>query len=79
MNEANIKNAVVQFETLLREQLQRQERLSKAKQRRDFASADRITIGLVDGDGIGPIIMREAKRVLCALLAEELESGQATE
>lgn len=76
MNEANIKNAVVQFETLLREQLQRQERLSKAKQRRDFASADRITIGLVDGDGIGPIIMREAKRVLCALLAEELESGQ---
>lgn len=34
-----------------------------------------MTIGLVDGDGIGPIIMEQAVRVLEALLADEIARG----
>ena len=35
-----------------------------------------ITIGLIPGDGIGPIILRQARRVLEKLLAEELQNGR---
>ncbi|MBR1456062.1 MAG: isocitrate/isopropylmalate dehydrogenase family protein [Oscillospiraceae bacterium] len=70
-----ISAAAAQFESLLREQLARQERMEKGAARKDFASAGTITIGLIDGDGIGPIIMREARRVLAKLLEEEIASG----
>ena len=37
----------------------------------DYDSLDRIIIGCCGGDGIGPIIMAEAKRLLEKLLADE--------
>ena len=43
---------------------------------KDFAALPQITIGLCGGDGIGPIIMAEAERLLTKLLAEELASGK---
>ena len=42
----------------------------------DFAAADKITIGLIDGDGIGPVILKTAKNVLNVLLADEIASGK---
>lgn len=74
--EETIKSAVSQFETLLRQQLQRQERMEQDAPEKDFAGMDRIVIGLIDGDGIGPIIMRQARRVLETLLADELCTGR---
>ena len=68
--------AAVYFEGLLREQIARAERLAKAEPPKDFTALDKITIGLCPGDGIGPIIMRETRRVLEALLADELQSGR---
>ena len=76
MNENDIQAALAHVEDLLRSQIQRQERLAKGSASRDFKQADQITIGLIDGDGIGPIIMHEAKRVLAVLLKSELESGR---
>ena len=76
MNETEIKALTAQFETLLREQIARQEGLAQGAKARDFAAADRIVIGVVGGDGIGPIIVRQARRVLEKLLAEELGAGR---
>ena len=76
MMEDTIKAASAQFEKLLREQLARQERMEKCAFTRDFAKAERIVIGVISGDGIGPIIMREAVRALEKLLADELASGR---
>ncbi len=76
MMEDTIKAASAQFEKLLREQLARQERMEKGAFTRDFAKAERIVIGVIGGDGIGPIIMREAVRALEKLLADELTSGR---
>ncbi len=76
MMEDTIKAASAQFEKLLREQLARQERMEKGAFTRDFAKAERIVIGVIGGDGIGPIIMREAVRALEKLLADELASGR---
>lgn len=71
-----IGSALSHFETLLRQQLQRQERMAQGSPARDYSTAERITIGTVDGDGIGPIIMKEARRVLQKLLAEEIADGR---
>jgi isocitrate dehydrogenase (NAD+) len=66
-----IENAVASFRTLLMEQLARTENMEKnagsAKERKDC-----VKIGIVDGDGIGPIIVSAAEQVLSVLLKEEL-------
>ena len=74
--EQYIKNATEQFEALLREQLARCEKMKEAAAPTDFANADKIVIGIVDGDGIGPIIMKEAVKVAEALLADEIAAGK---
>ena len=71
-----IASASAQFETLLREQLRRQEAMERGLFTRDYASAEKIVIGVIGGDGIGPIIMCEARRVLEKLLGPELASGR---
>ena len=74
--EAQIKSAVEHFEKLLREQLARQEAMEKGAQRKDFSNMDKIVIGLIDGDGIGPVIMNQARKVLNTLLADQINSGK---
>ena len=59
-----IKSATEQFETLLREQVARTEKMAELSKPVDYANLDTLIIGVCDGDGIGPIICREAVRVL---------------
>lgn len=66
--------ACEQFRTLLLEQLDRIDRMESAKI--DFAKKETITIGIIDGDGIGPIIIEQAQRVLHKLLDSKLRSGK---
>ena len=75
-NEKYISSAVADFEKILREQLARNEKMKSAPPAVDFASLDRIVIGCCGGDGIGPIMTAEARRVLEALLADEIEKGR---
>lgn len=44
-------------------------------ERTDFSKKKTVTIGIIDGDGIGPIIMSQAERVLHKLLEAELDAG----
>ena len=74
--ETYIKKACEQFEALLREQLARSEKMKENAGATDFANAKKIVIGVVDGDGIGPIIMKEAVKVANKLLADEIASGK---
>ena len=74
--ENEIREAVTQFESLLRQQLERQERMEQAAPEKNFAGMKTITIGLIDGDGIGPIIMKQAERVLEKLLSDDIASGR---
>lgn len=75
MNEA-INRAVEQFRTLLTEQIARTEKMERGAQAKDFAAMDKIVVGVAGGDGIGPIIMRETRRVMDALLVDEIASGR---
>lgn len=71
-----IDRAVEQFRSLLNEQLARTERMEAGAQPRNFETQRHITIGIAPGDGIGPVIVREARRVLAALLEDEIASGR---
>ncbi len=68
-----LEQACEQFRTLLTEQLARINAMDSTKT--DFSSKKIITIGIVDGDGIGPIIMEQAVRVLEKLLQERIADG----
>ena len=61
------------FRILLQEQLARLENMNTEKT--DFSKKEVITIGVVDGDGIGPIITQHASRVLEHLLADRIANG----
>ncbi len=75
MSEVNesIQNAVDAFQKILREQLERIEAMNAEKV--DYATKKTVTIGVIDGDGIGPVITREAHRVLEKLLSGEIAAG----
>ena len=61
------------FQKLLEEQLDRIRNMNGEKT--DFSTKKQVTIGVIDGDGIGPVITAQATRVLEKLLAEEIAAG----
>jgi isocitrate dehydrogenase (NAD+) len=67
---------LLDFENLVKNQLARVERMKNEPAAVDFAAKDKIIIGFIDGDGIGPVIMKQAKRVVEHLLADELAQGR---
>ncbi|MFR1723355.1 isocitrate/isopropylmalate family dehydrogenase [Emergencia timonensis] len=75
-NKDYIEKACQQFKSLMEEQLERQERMEAGSAPKDFAAMEKITIGIVGGDGIGPIIMEQAERLLRVSLAEEISAGR---
>ena len=61
------------FRKLMEQQLARVENMNTEKT--DFATKSCVTIGVIDGDGIGPIITAQASRVLEKLLCDEIAAG----
>jgi isocitrate dehydrogenase (NAD+) len=73
MSEA-IERAKSHFETLLREQLDRLERMKRQDEWMDYGKLSTIHVGVLGGDGIGPYIAEHARHVLEFLLRKEIES-----
>ena len=71
-----VDKACQQFRALLEEQLARTEVMAQGAAPKNFAKLEQITIGVIGGDGIGPILMKETKRVLETLLADEITKGR---
>lgn len=63
------------FENIVKEQMERVERLNAAGEMTDYTKLNKTIIGIVDGDGIGPIITDSCKQILTALLADEIAAG----
>ena len=70
----NIQEACESFKKLLQEQQERIEKMNSQKV--DFSAKETVTIGIIDGDGIGPIVMNQAVRVLNKLLEAEIAAGK---
>ena len=71
-----IQAAEKHFGTILEQQLERVERLKQGQQWTDFTKVKPIQIGILGGDGIGPYIGIEARRVLEYLLREAVDQGK---
>lgn len=75
----DLESAVEQFREMLIEQYERNERIEKeasgAVASEEASAKGPVRIGFAEGDGIGPIIMKETIDVLTELLADELEAG----
>ncbi len=72
----NIDQYCAHFRKLLEAQLERADRMEKSAERTDFATKEKIVIGVIGGDGIGPVIVDEARRVAEKLLSSEIASGK---
>ena len=72
----NIRLAQEKFGKLIESEYARIERMKEDTEVTDFSKLDKIIVGVLPGDGIGPIIMKEALRVLRYLMALEIESGK---
>lgn len=75
MNE-QIKNAQEKFAALIEEQFARIEKMKAEKDFIDYEKLDKIIIGVVGGDGIGPAITGQAQRILEFILADKVKSGK---
>ena len=69
----DINQACEAFKKILEEQQARIANMNTEKT--DFSTKNVVTIGVVDGDGIGPIITKQANRVLEKVLADEIAAG----
>jgi isocitrate dehydrogenase (NAD+) len=76
LSEENIKKALEHFENLVREQLERVERMKKEPDWTDFSTLKPIIIGACGGDGIGPKITEHAVTILNFLLEDDIKSGK---
>lgn len=72
MNQAKIEAAKEKFGKLLEEQLARVEEMKLQGDFLNYKSLDKIIIGVCGGDGIGPAITNQAKRVIEYLLKDDI-------
>ncbi len=70
------REAGERFSRIIERQLARVERLKNAPDWLDYQSLKPLRIAVIGGDGIGPIIGREARMVLKEILAEEVKDGR---
>ncbi len=69
------KAAAEKFAELIEGEYLRIEKMKKGASVKDFSKLDHIVVGVLPGDGIGPIIMEQALKVVRELMAPELENG----
>lgn len=72
------RQAMEAFGALIEAEYDRIAQMNTDREIVDFSRKDTITIGVLPGDGIGPMIMEQALRVLRELLAPELASGKVS-
>ena len=72
----DISASVEKFSALIKQQLERVEKMNETKDFIDYEKLDKIVIGVCGGDGIGPYITAHAQRILEFLLADEVKAGK---
>lgn len=74
--EQNINLAKEKFGNLISNESVRIEKMKASSVPTDFSKKDKIVVGILPGDGIGPIIMKQALRVLNELVKDEIKENK---
>ncbi|MBR5126555.1 MAG: isocitrate/isopropylmalate dehydrogenase family protein [Oscillospiraceae bacterium] len=69
----DINTALEHFKQLLEDQMARIANMDTSKT--DYSTKEQVIIGVIDGDGIGPIITAQAYNILAHLLSAEIAAG----
>lgn len=72
----DVSLSLEKFSELIASELKRIEKMKESKEFTNFKELDKIIVGIAPGDGIGPIIIKQARRVINLLLEEELKAGK---
>ncbi|MBE7026714.1 MAG: isocitrate/isopropylmalate dehydrogenase family protein [Ruminococcaceae bacterium] len=72
----DISASVEKFSALIKQQLERVEKMNETKEFIDYEKLDKIVIGVCGGDGIGPYITAHAQKILEFLLSDEVKKGK---
>ena len=72
----DISASVEKFSELIKQQLERVEKMNETKEFIDYEKLDKIVIGVCGGDGIGPYITAHAQKILEFLLSDEVKKGK---
>ena len=72
----SVKAAQEKFAALINEDYQRIDRMKQEEKPLDFSKLDKIIVGIMPGDGIGPLLMPLALDVMNELVGEEIASGK---
>lgn len=76
MDKSAVDKAKEYFGQIVEEQLDRVEAMKKAQDWIVYSQLKPIIIGIIGGDGIGPYIAAESRRVLEFMLQEEVKNGK---
>lgn len=76
MKTEDIQNAQEKFKELILGEEPRIEAMKRSSKPTDFAALDKIVVGILPGDGVGPILMKQGIRVLKELVKDEIETGK---
>lgn len=76
ISKENIKTAQEKFGALIENESARIERMKASQEVTDFSNKEKIVVGILPGDGVGPILMKQALRVLNELAGDEIQSGK---
>ncbi len=74
--EESILKAQEAFGELIRQDYKRIDNMKQTQSCVDFDKLDKITVGILPGDGIGPVIMPLALEVMEALVGDEIKNGR---
>jgi len=74
--EVDIAKAKEAFGKIMETQIARVEKVKKDTPPTDFTKKRPIVVGVLGGDGIGPVIAKDAIRVLQTVLKDELSTGK---
>ncbi|MBS6951752.1 MAG: isocitrate/isopropylmalate dehydrogenase family protein [Enterocloster asparagiformis] len=75
MRQIDVESAKEKFGKLLESEAARIERMRNTGPAPDFSVVSPIIVGVIPGDGIGPIIMEQTLRVLRELIGDRIEKG----
>ena len=76
MKTEDIQNAQEKFKELILGEEPRIEAMKRSSKPTDFTALDKIVVGILPGDGVGPILMKQGIRVLKELVKDEIETGK---
>lgn len=76
MTLAAIDQAKEHLGKVLKDQLDRIDRMKVGEKETNYSQLEPIIVGIIGGDGIGPFIADEARKVLEVMMQDELESGK---